>query len=190
MSALVFGILSYFHYADSRLPTMLDHLASQQMADGGWNCRYPRWVTHASFHTTLLVLNGLAEYARFQPVALPKVCSLSERAHEFLSIHRPYKSHRTGKVLDAKMTRLTFPPQWYYHVHMALDYFQGIGQPYDPRFEEAIALLKSKEKDGRWPLHQGHPQRVWLQLEQVGEMSRINTLIAMRILQWWGGARG
>jgi len=185
VSAIVFGILSYFHFADSRLQTMLDHLATQQMADGGWNCRYPKGATHASFHTTLLVLNALDEYARFQPDSSPAIQPMTEKAHEFLLLHRLYKSHRTGNVVDSKMTRLTFPPQWRYHVHMALDYFQRINHLYDPRFEDAIALLKNKEKDGRWPLHQGHPGRVWFELEPVGQPSRINTLIAMRILQWW-----
>ena len=185
VSAMVFGILSYFRYSDSRLETMLDYFAEQQMPDGGWNCQYPRRATHASFHTTLLVLNAIDEYSRFQPNSLTKIMSMREKAHEFLLLHRLCKSHRSGKVVSENMTRFSFPPHWHYHVHLALDYFQRIDHPYDSRFEDGIALLNRKEKNGLWPLQQRHAGRMWFELEQVGQPSRVNTMIAMRILKWW-----
>jgi hypothetical protein len=67
----------------------------------------------------------------------------------------------------------------------SLDYFQEINSPHDPRFCDAITLLRKKEKDGRWPLQQKHSGKVYFDMEKPGKASRINTLRALRILKWW-----
>jgi hypothetical protein len=67
-----------------------------------------------------------------------------------------------------------------------LDYFQEINTPHDPRFCDAITLLRKKEKEGKWPLQQKHTGKIYFDMEQVGKPSRINTLRALRILKWWG----
>jgi hypothetical protein len=67
----------------------------------------------------------------------------------------------------------------------SLDYFQEINAPHDPRFCDAITLLRKKEKDGKWPLQQKHTGKVFFDMEKAGKPSRINTVRALRILNWW-----
>ena len=84
------------------------------------------------------------------------------------------------------MTRMHFPPRWHYDFLRALDYFQTIDASYDERMEDAIELLKSKQRsNGRWPAYRRWPGRVYFELESPGEDSRWNTLRALRVLKWW-----
>ncbi len=52
--------------------------------------------------------------------------------------------------------------------------------------QDAIDLLHDKRrKDGRWPVQQKYPGKVFFDMEQIGEPSRWNTLRALRVLGWW-----
>jgi hypothetical protein len=67
VTGMILAILAYFEFHDARVETLVDHLVSQQMADGGWNCRSYQGATHGSFHTTISVLEGLREYENRHP---------------------------------------------------------------------------------------------------------------------------
>jgi hypothetical protein len=163
----------------------VEHLLDQQMSDHGWNCRSYLGDTHASFHTTILVLEGLWEYEKVYGER-PDIQEARSRAHEFLWHHGLYRSHRTGEVFDNKMTMLPFPPRWRYDVLRALDYFQDCRAPQDHRMAEAIVLLKHKRKaDNRWRLNVGMSGLRHFKMEVTGSPSRINTLRALRVLRWW-----
>jgi hypothetical protein len=89
------------------------------------------------------------------------------------------------------MTRFSFPPRWHYDLLRALDHFQECGAPRDGRMEEAITIIKAKQRrDGRWPLQNRHAGRTYFEMEKPGEPSRWNTLRALRVLRWWEGAAG
>jgi hypothetical protein len=66
ITGMVLNMLAYFRIEDERLEQIATHLLRQQMEDGGWNCESYRGATHASFHTTMMVLEGLEEYQRFR----------------------------------------------------------------------------------------------------------------------------
>ncbi len=109
-----------------------------------------------------------------------------EQGLEFLLAHKLFRSHRTGKIVDNRMIRFSFPPRWRYDILRALDYSQENKAPRDSRFEEAIQIVKRKQtKEGPWKLQNRHPGRTFFELEQVGKPSRWNTLRALRILRWW-----
>jgi hypothetical protein len=170
------------------VPRIVEHLLGQQMADGGWNCERPKGATHSSFHTTISVLEGLHEYGLAYPAQVDVMRDSVLRAHEFLLLHRLYRSHRTGEVADPAMARITFPPRWRYDFLRGLDYFRWAGAAPDERMSDAIALLRSKQTpDGRWKLGANWPGRVFFEMEKVGEASRWNTLRALRVLRWWEG---
>jgi hypothetical protein len=167
---------------------IVEHLLGQQMADGGWNCERPKGATHGSFHTTISVLEGMHEYALGYPARAGALSDAVARAHEFLLIHRLYRSHRTGEVADPAMARITFPPRWHYDFLRGLDYLRWVDAPRDERMADAIALLQSKQlPDGLWKLSQNWPGRVFFQMEAVGQPSRWNTLAGLRVLRWWKG---
>ncbi len=190
VNGMLLSLLSYFRSPDPRVHSVAEFLLRQQMRDGGWNCRVVRGATHASFHTTISVLEGLREYAACFGDEHGRLGASARRAHEFLLNHRLYKSHRTGRVVDTEMTRLHFPPRWHYDILRTLDYFRSVRAAPDPRMADAIAVLQSHQMPGgRWPLNKPWTGRVFFDLETPGKASRWNTLRALRVLDWWNAAQ-
>lgn len=186
INGMLLALLAYFRYPDERIHSVFEFLLREQMPDGGWNCERIKGATHASFHTTISVLEGLDEYAARYPENLSAVIEARAKAHEFLLQHRLYKSHRSGEVVDYKMTLMHFPPRWRYDFIRVLDYFQGIHAPKDERMQEAVNLLISKQNaEGTWPLNTPWPGLVYFHMEETGQPSRWNTLRALRVLRWW-----
>lgn len=185
VTGMVLSVLAYFGIEDERLHIIAEYLLGQQLPDGGWNCWHYKGATHSSFHTTISVLEGLHEYETRFPRYTMEVLPAQAWAREFLLEHRLFRSHRTGQVVDPKMTRLSFPPRWRYDILRVLDHFQDCRAPADERCADAITILRNKEKNGRWPLQQRHSGRIFFEMEKPGQPSRINTLRALRVLQWW-----
>jgi hypothetical protein len=209
VSGMVLSILAYFLYPDPYIDGIADHLLRRQMPDGGWNCEDYRGAIHSSFHTTLSVLEGLLEYQKSRDGVRVDIESARVRGHEFLLKHRLYKSHRTGEVVSPRMTRMPYPPRWFYDFLKALDYFQAYFKwhadqefqypareseilarkhEHDERFLDAIQLLKSKQrKNGLWNMNRGPSGRIYFDMEPAGKPGRWNTLRALRVLKWWEG---
>jgi hypothetical protein len=186
INAMILTLLSYFRFPDKRVHKVAEFLLKEQMPDGGWNCQRGSGATHASFHTTISVLEGMDEYRFAYPRRVAPVKKAIKKALEFLLIHHLYKSHRTGKVVDAAMTRMYFPPRWHYDILRALDYFRAVGADRDERIKDAIDLLNAKQQpNGRWAANQPWPGRVFFELEIAGKDSHWNTLRALRVLKWW-----
>jgi hypothetical protein len=113
------------------------------------------------------------------------------RGREFLLMHRLFRSHRTGRVIKSEFTRFSFPPRWHYDILRALDYFQAIGAPYDPRLADAVEIVRrGRRADGRWPLQHRYRGKTYFELERIGAASRWNTLRALRVLKWWERVNG
>jgi hypothetical protein len=186
ISGMVLSLLAYFRSPDERIVQLVDYLLRQQLADGGWNCRSYRGDTHSSFHTTISALEGLREFEKFSEYRLEAVRDAQIAGRRFLLEHHLYRSHRTGEVVHPALTRFSFPPRWHYDVLRGLDYFQEARAERDERLEEAIILLRKKRRgDGRWPLQNRHPGRVFFEMEKPGKPSRWNTLRSLRVLKWW-----
>ena len=186
INGMILTLTCYFGYPDPRIHSIAEFLIRDQMPDGGWNCERLSGATHASFHTTISVLEGLSEYCLAYPQKWEMIQPAVESAHEFLLRHHIYQSHRTGKPADPAMTHMFFPPRWHYDFLRALDYFQWINAPRDDRMNPAIKLLLNKRtKDGRWVLNKPWSGKVFFPIEETGEPSRWNTLRALRVLKWW-----
>jgi len=178
ISAFWLTLSSYFGHEDDRIPGVVDWVLDAQMDAGGWNCVFNRGRTnHGSFHTTIQVLEALAEMGQHQEAA--------GRAREFLLAHRLYQSHRTGEVSNKAFTMLSFPPRWHYDILRGLEHFRLADAPYDERLEDALDIVRSKQrKDGLWPLQNKHGGRIWFDMEIGRKPSRWNTLRALRVLRW------
>jgi len=189
LTGFVLALVTELGFESSGTERMVDYLLREQMPDGGWNCQRYQGATHSSFHTTINVLEGLRGYANGGGPRRSEVECAETRGREFFSEHHLYRSHRTGDVVDPRMTRFSFPPRWYHDVLRTLDYFQASGAPRDSRLEDPIELVRRKcGKDGRWPLQNRHPGKAFFEMEAVREPSRWNTLRALRVLKWWDSA--
>jgi hypothetical protein len=186
ITGMVLSILSSFEHNDQRLDTLVDYLLAQQMPDGGWNCQRDLGATHASVHTTISVLEGLRHYELFRRRKVAAVRAAQRHGREFLLVHRLFRSHRTGAVIKPIFLRFSFPPRWHYDILRALDYFQSVNAPRDPRITDAIEIVRNaRGEDGRWPLQNTYKGKTYFELERVGAASRWNTLRALRVLKWW-----
>jgi hypothetical protein len=186
VTGMVLSILSYFEYDDDRLDTIVGHLLEQQMPDGGWNCQRPRGATHASVHTTISVLEGLRHYELHRGRRVRAVQAAQRRGREFLLVHRLFRSHRTGEIIKPVFMRFAFPPRWHYDILRALDYFQAVNAPRDPRLAEAIDIVrKGQGEDDLWTLQHSYKGKTYFEMERQDAPSRWNTLRALRVLKWW-----
>jgi hypothetical protein len=141
-------------------------------------------------HTTISVHEGLHLYERHRGRNVGAVRAALRRGRQFLLVHRLFRSHRTGAIIRPEFVRFSFPPRWHYDVLRALDHFQAVGAPRDPRLAEAIDLVRrTRTPEGRWPLQHSYKGKVYFELERVGAPSRWNTLRALRVLKWWNGGR-
>jgi hypothetical protein len=189
VNGMFLNYASYFNAAEEELKSIVDFLIDQQMKDGGFNCHSNRGgAKHSSLHTTLSVAEGILQYSeegyRYRIDELQR----AERGcREFILRHRLFKSDKTGKIIDRKMTMLSYPSRWRYDILRALDYFKFTGMAYDTRMEDAIeVLLRKRRKDGKWPLQAKHPGQTHFDMERSGEPSRWNTLRALRVLKYFG----
>lgn len=190
VTGMVLAFLAWFGVDDAERSPLVDYLLANQMSDGGWNCEQDRGASHSSFHTTTSVLEGLREHAVAGGSRVDETEVAEVAGREFLLNHRLYQSHRSGKVVDARMLRLSFPPRWRHDILRGLDYFHAASAGRDSTLRDATEVLMSKRRtDGRWPLQQRYPGRTWFEMEQVGQPSRWNTLRALRVLNWWEADR-
>jgi len=176
----------YFKMPESDLKSIVDYMISQQMDDGGFNCQKNRpGATHSSLHSTISILEGILEYKKngyaYRLFDLEKI---EKDAREFILIHKLFRSHRTGEVINKKFLMLSYPSRWFYDILRALHYFQSAGVKYDPRMQDALDILKKKRrKDGKWPVQAKHAGQVHFEMESLREPSRWNTLRALKVLK-------
>jgi len=161
-------------------------LLGEQLADGGWNCEAESGSIRSSFHTTINVLEGLLAHERATGGS-PESIAVRRRGDEYLLERQLLRRKSTGDIVNAAWLQCSFPTRWHYDVLRALDYFRSVGAAPDPRINEAIALLRSKQQtDGTWLLENTRPGRVPFSLEDGdGRPSRWNTLRALRVLRWY-----
>lgn len=182
---LFLSIVAYFRLQDPRIDGMIEMLFAAQRTDGSWLDAVED-VADKEFHIGISVLEGLLEYRRNQTAERAEVTTMMTRGREFLANHHLYRNRKNGGIIQGAWTKLSFPPRWHYDVLRALDFFQDAGFSPDERLEDAIGLIKQKRrKDGTWTLQNKHPGRVFFDLERAGRPSRINTLRALRVLDWW-----
>ena len=185
VNGMILSYSSHFLPDDKRLRLIVDYLLESQMADGGWNCRYlTPGTTHSSLHSTISVLEGLLQFRKSgNKYRMAEVLNAEKEAVEFLLVHNLYQSHKTGKTIDERMLRFSFPCRWRYDILRCLDYFQAGKVAYDPRMQSALQIVTSKQKkDGKWLVQEKHKGAVHFDMERTGAASRWNTLRCLRVL--------
>lgn len=189
VNGMFLNYAAYFRMPAESLHAIVDFLIGGQMADGGFNCQSnQQGAVHSSLHSTLSVLEGIAEYlAQGYTYRAAELGSIAHQAQEFILLHRLYRSDRTGAVINPRFLMLSYPSRWFYDILRALDYFRSVGAAYDPRMQDALAVLRQKRrKDGTWPLQASHSGQTHFDMESPGQPSRWNTLRVLRVLRHFG----
>lgn len=188
VTAMLLSLACHFDVDDDeRTERMLGFLLSEQMADGGWNCDRHAGATHASFHSSMATLEALLAFRRRHPshALVVDARAAEERGRAFFLEHQLYRSSTTGAVVRPAFSQLSFPPRWHFDVLRGLLYFAEAGAPVDPRLQDALDVVRRKRRrDGRWTAQNHHSGREWFRLEPGRFPSRMNTLRALRVLQW------
>ncbi len=187
VTGMYLTLLVYFDTSDERAEMLLEYILSRQMADGGWNCKERQHKSsHSSLHTTINILDGLADCAAYGGKKTKGAVKESMRhAHEFIIEHRLFRSDKTGKVIREAFTEFSFPPRWHWDVLRGLDHCRRM-EVWDERLKDGIDLVLSKRgQDGRWRLENHHKGKEFFKLEKPGQPSRWNTLRALRVCRWW-----
>jgi hypothetical protein len=181
----ILGLGSYFKEPNDALA---DQLLREQLEDGGWNCEAPK-SRRSSFHTTICALEGLLDYERAGGKSAA-VTKARKRAESYLLERRMFRSLWTGKVIEKRWLRFSFPASWHYDVLRGLDYLRNAGIKPDSRVAEAIEVVIARgHQNGRWPLNLRHPEHIPLKMEtDIGSASRWNTLRALRVLHWYNNS--
>jgi hypothetical protein len=186
INGMALNYASYFRAPEEKLHSVIDFILSNQLTDGGFNCRSVRKkVHHSSLHTSLSILEGFQEYINTKyTYRLDEIKAVIPKVQEFILMHRLFISDRTGEIINENFLKLCYPGRWYYDILKALDYFQSTRMPYDDRMLEALSYLETKRlKDGKWKLASPHPGQVHFNMEKAGQASRWNTLRALRVLK-------
>ena len=173
-------------FFDQDVDGVVARLLGEQLEDGGWNCDAEFGSVRSSFATTINVLEGLLAHENATGGSAESIAA-RRRGEEYLLERKLFRRKSTGEVVNPAWLQFSFPIHWHYDVLRALEYFRSIGDVPDPRMDEAIDLLRSKQQtDGTWLLENTHPGKVHFALEDGdGRPSRWNTLRALRVLRWY-----
>lgn len=173
-------------YFGQPVDDIVTRLVGEQLEDGGWNCWALHGATRSSFHSTICVLEGLLAH-ELASGGSDAARAARRRGEEYLLSRRLLRRASTGAVIKPKWLELSFPTYWHYDVLRALEYFREVGGPPDPRLDEAVGAVRSKQQpDGTWQLENTHSGATHFPLEDGdGRPSRWNTLRALRVLRWY-----
>lgn len=134
---------------DDRVHRLAELLMRWQWPDGGWNCDRDPKAHVSSFHESIIPLRALSLYAR--TTGSRKAATAAKRAAELFLCRNLFKRRRDGKVMDPDFVLLHYPCYWHYDVLMGLKVMAEAGFIRDPRCEDALDLLESKQlPSGGW----------------------------------------
>jgi hypothetical protein len=168
---------------------VVERLVGEQLEDGGWNCEAENGSVRGSFGTTIRVLEGLLLHEQATGGSAAAVAA-RRRGEEYVLERRLLFRRSTGEVIDPAFLQFSYPTRWHYDVLRGLQYFRSTDERPDHRAEEAIELVRSKQRpDGTWLLENTHPGAVHFLMDPgEGRPSRWNTLRALRVLRWYDEA--
>jgi hypothetical protein len=129
--------------ADERVDEFAKRLTNWQWPDGGWNCDKRKEVQRSSFMETLLPLRALALHAQITGDSASK--SAAEQAAEIFLRRKLFRRLSDGKIMDPHFVELHYPCYWHYDILFGLKVMAEAGFISDPRCQEALDVLESKE---------------------------------------------
>lgn len=188
---MVFSLIRLGYLEDSRLQKGIDWITTYQRFDDridkppqGWpyDITLGCWGRHTCSMGAIKALKALAEIP--EQARSPEVKeTLIQGAGYFLQHHVYKRSHNLEKVCKPGWLKFGFPLMYQTDALEILAVLTKLGY-YDPRMQEAIDLLLSKQDNqGRWTLETTFNGRFQVNIEAKGKPSRWVTLNALRALK-------
>lgn len=129
--------------SDSLTEGLVKLVCGWQWPDGGWNCDRRPNASHSSFHETLIPLRALNLYTQLS--GDPIVRRVVQNSAEVFLQRRMYRRLTDNEVIDPHFLDLHYPYYWHYNILFGLKVMAEIGCIDDPRCQEALTLLQSKQ---------------------------------------------
>jgi len=129
--------------ADEGCDRLAQLLRRWQWPDGGWNCDRDPGADTSSFAETLTPTRGLAVYGQVR--GRPSALEAAARASEVFLRRRLFRRLSDGRVMRGEFLRVHYPLYWHYDILGALRVLATLERLHDPRCQEALDLLESKE---------------------------------------------
>lgn len=186
VNGMFLNYASYFKTPEKKLHTIIDSILNEIMPDGGFNCRTTRTgAEHSSLHSTISVLEGLAEFQKAGYMYRKEEISNAQKSSiEFILLHQLFLSDRTGQIISKDFLKLTYPCRWKYDILRAMEFFQYAGIKWDSSMKAAMDVLMIKRnKAGTWNVQAAHSGQVHINMERAGKPSRWNTLRVLRVMK-------
>jgi len=135
---------------DERTEELAQRLLSWQWPDGGWNCDKKPDAHHSSFYETQTPLRALCLYHHI--TGDNQIRNAVIKASEVFLKRSLFKSQSTGKLINPEFLKLHNPIYWHFDILNGLMTLSLAGFLMDPRCEEALDILESKQLiDGGFP---------------------------------------
>lgn len=181
-TACALHYLCFWGYEDDpRVEQMLGYLLRTQLPEGGWLCSERVKKTHSCFWATakvVLALQDLPPNLKSQATD----AAIGPAVKLFLD-RNLYKHHSEFGKKSEYWFRLGYPLMTVTSVLEVLDLIAPYVQPDEPRIQEGLELVLSKQgEDGRW-LTEIEPWAKWGLFEPIGQPSKYVTLHALRMLK-------
>ena len=170
---------------------IVERLLGEQLEDGGWNCEAENGSVRSSFpHHDPRPRRPVG--ARGATGGSAGSIAVRRRGEEYLLERQLFRRKSTGEVVDPDWLRFFVPDALALRRAARPGVSPEAGDPPDQRVDEAIEVLRSKQRpDGTWLLENTHPGAVHFTLEDGdGLPSRWNTLRALRVLGWYERSAG
>ena len=188
---MVYSMIRLGYLEDIRVQKALDWIITRQRTDDGETSPpsdpyYKRYTSCFGRHSCHM---GVAKALKAL-VAVPATnrtpeisAKIDELADYFLSHHLYRKSHDLSQAAKPGWLRLGFPLMYNTDILELLGIFASLGH-YDPRLDDALAVLVSKQQpDGRWLLENTFNGKLQVRIEQKGKPSKWITLKALEVLR-------
>lgn len=193
---MVWSLLRFGYFGDSRVQRGIDWITSYQRFDDGedgapkgwpYEKREACWGKHTCLMGVVKSLKALAEIP--EKGRSFEVTLAIEQGSEYLLRHHLYKrSHDLSKAAKPKWLKFGFPTIWDSDALEVLMLLTRLGYR-DPRMEEAVELVLMKQNDqGQWMLENTFNGRVQVNIEKKGKPSKWVTLNALRALTAYFGS--
>jgi hypothetical protein len=193
---MVWSLLRFGYFGDSRVQRGIDWITSYQRFDDGedgapkgwpYEKREACWGKHTCLMGVVKSLRALAEIP--EKGRSFEVTLAIEQGSEYLLRHHLYKrSHDLSKAAKPKWLKFGFPTIWDSDALEVLMLLTRLGYR-DPRMEEAVELVLTKQNDqGQWMLENTFNGRVQVNIEKKGKPSKWVTLNALRALTAYFGS--